>query len=403
MSVATGQDGAGSLKRRAAEAVAAAAPGLVALSHAIHADPELAFEEHRSAERVAGALEGSGFSVRRGIADLETAFEGVSGDGAFHIGVCAEYDALPGIGHACGHNAIAAAAVGAGIGLAAVASSLDMTVRVLGTPAEEGGGGKILMLERGAFDGLHAAMMVHPAPFDSVTFQCLALSHIDVYFEVGAGGHATMPTHGNAVDVLTAAWADLRALRSELPPTEAVDGVILDVGGLPNVVPPQTSMKYFLRAADRDALVALEAVVTEKLRAAADRGGAQLTLIPRSGRYSEFRHDPTLARHYEANARWLGRQFASAEECARIRPSTDMANVSLAVPSIHPLIGIDSLPAHNHSPAFAGCAISPAADKAVIDGAVALAWTAIDAATGDELRRSTPHAADTPATVESGS
>src|SRR5215472_395264 len=147
-------------------AVEGAASGLVDLSHRLHAHPELGFEEERACAWVGEALADAGFRVESGVAGVPTALVATAGSGPLVVGICAEYDALPSIGHACGHNVIAAAAVGAGIGLARVADDAGITVRVLGTPAEEGGGGKIVLLERGAFDGLHLAMMVHPSPYE---------------------------------------------------------------------------------------------------------------------------------------------------------------------------------------------------------------------------------------------
>src|SRR5256884_524697 len=154
--------------------------GLVQLSHRVHAANEIRFEERRSADMVAGALSDAGFQVETGVCGLETAFVATAGAGPLTIGICAEYDALPGIGHACGHNIIAGAAAGAGIALAGVADDLGITVRVLGTPAEESGGGKILMLDRGAFDGVHASMMVHPSPEEPAHPHCPALAHLPV-------------------------------------------------------------------------------------------------------------------------------------------------------------------------------------------------------------------------------
>ena len=170
------------LKETARRRVDEATGELVELSHRIHAAPELAFEEHRASAWTADALERAGLSVERGVCDLPTAFGATAGSGPLTLGICCEYDALPGVGHACGHNVIAAAAVGAGLALAGVADDLGLTVKVLGTPAEEGGGGKILMLERGGFAGVDAAMMVHPAPFETDRIGCLAVSQLEVHY-----------------------------------------------------------------------------------------------------------------------------------------------------------------------------------------------------------------------------
>ncbi|MEY2468145.1 MAG: hypothetical protein QOF21_843, partial [Actinomycetota bacterium] len=163
---------------------------LIELSHRIHADPELCFEEVHAAEWTAAELAEAGFTIETGVANLPTAFVATAGSGPFTVGICAEYDALPGVGHACGHNVIASAAVGAGLALAPLADELGITVKVFGTPAEEGGGGKILMLDAGVFDGVHAAMMVHPAPTELDRFPCLAVSHVDVHYH-GKSAHAS--------------------------------------------------------------------------------------------------------------------------------------------------------------------------------------------------------------------
>src|ERR1700728_1620400 len=164
------------------EAVRGRGVDLVELSHSIHAEPELAFAEHRSCAKTQTLLAERGFAITPRAGGLDTAFRADFGSGPLVVGVCAEYDALPEIGHACGHNIIAASAVGAGLALAAVADDIGMQVRILGTPAEEGGGGKILMLDRGAFEGVHAAMMVHPWPTERLTGSCLAVAHVDVRF-----------------------------------------------------------------------------------------------------------------------------------------------------------------------------------------------------------------------------
>src|SRR6059036_617596 len=169
-------------KAGARERFDAARDSLIALSHRIHAYPELGFEEERAAAWLSEALSNAGFAVETGICALPTAFIARAGTGPLHITICAEYDCLPGIGHACGHNIIAAMAVGAGVAAARVADEVGLTVSVVGTPAEERGGGKILLLERGAFAGVHAAMMVHPAPFDVVEPPVLAVSQFEVRF-----------------------------------------------------------------------------------------------------------------------------------------------------------------------------------------------------------------------------
>ncbi|RZL79540.1 MAG: amidohydrolase, partial [Rhodococcus sp. (in: high G+C Gram-positive bacteria)] len=200
-------------------ALAHATDEVVALSHSIHAEPELAFEEYRSVAKVLDTLRAHHFEIESGVAGIDTAFTASVGSGELVIGICAEYDALPEIGHACGHNMIAASAVGAALALAPVADALGITVRVLGTPAEETGGGKVLMLERGVFDDIGAALMVHPGPFDIVGATSLALADVAVKFTGRAAHASAAPEWGiNAGDAVTVAQVALGLIRQHLSP-----------------------------------------------------------------------------------------------------------------------------------------------------------------------------------------
>jgi len=362
---------------------------LVKLSHRIHAKPELAFEEERAAAWVAGALDTGGMSVVTGISDLPTAFVATAGSGPLHIAICAEYDALPDIGHACGHNVIAAAAVGAGLALAQVADDLGITVHVFGTPAEEGGGGKILMLQRGAFEGIHAAMMVHPYPTELPVMSCLAVSHIDVHYR-GRSAHASSyPERGvNAADAITVAQVAVGLLRQHIAGSDRIHGIVIKGGDAPNIVPAHTIGKWYIRARTMEELASLEPRVHRCFEAGAVATGCGMEIVSRSPIYSEMRADTELSVLYQANAEALGRVFPnlSHEERERASASTDMANVSLAIPTIHPMLGLDSLPAVNHQPEFAAYCVRPVADQALVDGATAMAWTVIDAATKSAVR-----------------
>jgi amidohydrolase len=381
----TGTEGA---KQAARTAVTGAAEELVGLSHRIHANPEIMFEEERSSRWVAEALDANGFSVELGICDLPTAFVASAGEGPLTVAICAEYDALPGVGHACGHNVIAAAAVGAGIALAPLADELGLTVKVLGTPAEEGGGGKILMLERGAFDGVNAAMMVHPAPVESTRMPCLAVSHVDVHY-TGKEAHASaFPEEGrNAADALTVAQVGIGLLRQHMGSSARVHGIVVKGGDVPNVVPSHTVGKWFIRERTLQELEALEGRVRGCFEAGALATGCEMTIEPRAPRYSEFHDDDELMIIYQRNAEAAGRRFPDLGDLiGRMMASTDMANISLAVPTIHPLLGLGSLPVVNHQPEFAAFCATPVADRAVVDGAVSMAWTTIDAATTDTTR-----------------
>ncbi|HLK12329.1 MAG TPA: M20 family metallopeptidase [Candidatus Binatia bacterium] len=359
---------------------------LIALSHRIHAHPELAFEEERAATWLCEALAAAGFAVERGVGGLPTAFVARAGTGPLHLAFCAEYDCLPGIGHACGHNLIAAIAVGAGLAAARVADDVGLTVSVVGTPAEESGGGKILLLERGAFGGVHAAMMVHPAPADVLAAPFLAMEQLRVRY-AGKEAHASaFPEHGiNAADALTVAQVAIGLLRQHLRSTDRVHGIVTKGGDAPNVVPASAAAEYYVRARSLDDLADVRARVTRCFEAGALATGATLDLAV-DAPYAEVHHDAELARVYRRNAEALGRNFPDLGPILdRTAGSTDMGNVSLALPAIHPLIGIASLPAVNHQPEFTAHCVTPVADRALLDGALALAWTAIDAATTPAL------------------
>jgi amidohydrolase len=373
------------VKQAARERVEQARDELVALSHRIHAHPELGFEEERACAWLCELLEGAGLEVERGVGDLPTAFAARAGSGPLHVVVCAEYDALPGVGHACGHNLIAAMAAGAGIGLAAVADDAGLRVTVLGTPAEEGGGGKILLLQRGAFAGAHAAMMVHPSPYEMAEMPVIAVTQFQVAY-TGKEAHAAAYPHlgVNAADALVVAQTAIGLLRQHLRPTDRVHGIVTRGGDVANVVPAHTTGTWMARAATIEQLGEVREKVARCFEAGALATGASLEIAEDHEPYAEMRHDHELSAAYRRNAEALGRSFAEAPD--RGPGSTDMGNVSLALPSIHPTIGIDALPAVTHQPEFSARCVTPAADRAVTDGAVAMAWTAIDAAGDGPLR-----------------
>jgi amidohydrolase len=358
---------------------------LVALSHRIHGLPELAYEEERAAAWMTEYLAGAGMAVEAGIHDIPTAFAARAGSGPLHITICAEYDALPGIGHACGHNLIAAMAAGAGVALARLADDAGLSVTVLGCPAEEAGnaGGKILLLERGAFADTHAAMMVHPAPVDVAQPKFLAAAKFDVRY-TGKEAHASAsPELGiNAADALTVAQVAIGLLRQHIRPTDRIHGITTVGGAAPNVIPAHTAATYMARAETLDAVRELAPRVIHCFEAGALATGATLEIAGGDRPYAQVLHHPELAAHYERNAVALGRTLTEVPSSA----STDMGNVSLVIPSIHPLIGINSLPAVNHQPEFTAACILPDADQALYDGALAMAWTALDLAADAPLR-----------------
>ncbi len=360
---------------------------LVALSHAIHADAETAFEEFVSSERVATALSDRGFTVEVGVADLPTAFTAEIGSGSLVIGLCAEYDALAGVGHACGHNIIAASAVGAAAALAPLVDDLDVTIRVLGTPAEEGGSGKIYMLRAGSFDGLHAAMMVHPAPYDGRYIEALAAQAFTVDY-TGRSSHASAaPELGiNAADALTIAQVAIGLLRQHVRPVDRIHGIVTHAGDAANVIPDHASGRWYGRSTTLDDLSELLERVQRCFEAGAVATGTTLKLREPHPARSEFRDATRLSAMYLRAAADLGRDFTVFDRRGPIRGSTDMANVSLVMPAIHPMIGIDAGGASLHSREFAARAISGSADRAVRDGAVGLARTVVGAAVAEAVR-----------------
>ena len=360
-------------------------PELVELSHRIHAHPEIKWEEERASAWLGDALAGYGFTVESGICDLPTAFQARVGSGPLHVVVCAEYDALPGIGHACGHNIIAATAVGAGVALAEVADDLGLTVRVMGTPAEEGGGGKILLLKGGAFDGAHLAMMTHPAPIDIAQWPIIAAQQFRIRY-TGKEAHASaFPELGrNAADALTVAGVAVGLLRQHIHAGDRVHGIVTNGGDAPNIVPAHTEAEYIIRGATVADFEIMRERVMRCFEAGALATGTTLEVMPRHEPYAEMHHDADIAAAYRRNAEALGRTFPVYD--SRAAGSTDMGNVSLAIPSIHPAIGIESLPAVNHQPEFTAHCVTPTADRAVRDGALAMAWAAVDCATGEAVR-----------------
>ena len=377
------------LKHDACAAIDARRSLLLDVSHEIHAHPELAFEEHRAAALLVRTLRDAGLEVEAPAHGLATAFVSRSGTSGPTVALLAEYDCLPGIGHACGHNVIATAALGAGLALAALGERLPGRVRVLGTPAEETGCGKELLARAGAFDGVDAALMVHPASVDLVTMPTLALAEVDVRYR-GRAAHASgMPERGiNALDALVTAYQAIAQLRQHIKPTERVHGIFTEAGEAPNVVPERAAGRFYVRARDAAELAPLKRRVEGCFRAGAEATGASAEIHWREPDYLELRTSWPLAERYRANAESLGRAFFPIE---KLPPSalgtTDMGNVSHRVPAIHPMIAAAPIHCSIHHAEFAEHAGAPSGDAAAIDGAKALAMTALDFLLDADLRR----------------
>lgn len=369
-------------KQQAEETVQALMPGLVETNRWMYENPELGYEEEQTSAHLVGILAGSGFQVEYPAYGLDTAFVARAGSAGPEVVICAEMDALPGVGQACGHNIIATAAMGAGIALAPLAEELGIRVTVLGTPAEEKYGGKVDLLQAGAFSGAAAAMMIHPAPFDAVDPNVIAVARWQVdYF--GKTAHASaFPERGiNALDAFVQAYVSISTLRQAMLPTDKVHGVISKGGEAANIVPDHTRSEWYVRARTRDRLDQLMAKVRACFEGAAAATGCRLEITPTGHPYTELLSDPLLVEIYAANSAALGRpMLRGADLPPSMAGSTDMGNVSLVVPTIHPMLDIRAGEAVNHQPEFAEATVTAEAEKAIFDGAVSMAWTVIDLA-----------------------
>ena len=375
------------LKDEACRRIDAERNALVALSRRIHAQPELKFEERRAAAWLSEYLSEQGFAVEREAYGLETAFAARFGTGAPQIAILCEYDALPGIGHACGHNIIAAAGAGAGAGVRDLLAHTGGSIVVLGTPAEEGGGGKIIMARRGAFKDVAAAMMVHPAGVDLVAMTVLAVSELKVEYRGRAAHASAFPHKGvNALDALVTAYSAIAQLRQHIRPSERIHGIITDGGQAPNIVPERAAGLFMVRAATEHRLLKLRQRVNACFEAGALATGATLEITQASEDYSDMLTNQLMAESYAANLARLGRQVHALDPYSAVAGSTDMGNVSKIVPSIHPMIAVSPPGVPLHSADFTGWSGSDRGDQGVIDGAKAMAMTALDILCQPDLR-----------------
>lgn len=366
-------------KQRVCEKIDRLTPLLIEVSHEIHSNPELGFDEHLAHDLLSAAAEREGMEVERAACGMETAFIAEAGTAGPTIAVMCEYDALPGIGHACGHNVIAAAGLGAGIAAAGLADELAGRIVLAGTPAEEGGGGKVHMLRDGAFEGVDAAMMIHPAQFDLTSMTTVAIQRLVVEYHGRAAHAAASPENGrNALDAAVIGYTAVAALRQHIRVDERVHGIFTDGGDQPNIVPAHTSMEWYVRARDLDALDELRSRVLAALEAGAAATGCTMTHDWLDPAYADLRTNPVLAELYRANAISLGRDVAAPGGGTQVVGSTDMGNISYAMPAIHPMIAIAPEGVSIHSVEFAGYARGEQGDRGVVDGAKAMAMTILD-------------------------
>lgn len=362
-----------------------AAAELESISRWMYENPELAHQEHESSARLAAFLEKSGFDVEYPAYGLETSFAARLGTAGPHVVICAEYDALPGVGHACGHNIIATSALGAGYALAPLVDELGIRLTVLGTPAEEMYGGKIDLIEAGAFADAAAALMVHPSPADVVDPLVIAVAHIDVHYRGKAAHASAYPQEGiNALDAAVQGYVNVSTLRQHIYPSDRVHGIIAQGGDAANIIPEYTRSVWYVRALTRKRLDELLPRVIACFEAAATATGCELEVEHVSPPFDELITNPVMGDLFAANSAALGRPMLRGSDLPSSQTgSTDMGNVSLVVPTIHPMLSINSLPAVNHQKEFAAKTITDDGVAAIRDGAVAMAWTVIDLAEGD--------------------
>ena len=367
------------LKARVAAAVEAARDEIIDLSHRIHANPEPAFEEHQAATWIAEVLVEHGFDVEHPAGSLATAIRatrpgGRSGDGP-RIGILAEYDALPGLGHGCGHNTMAASGVGAAIALASVAEDLPGEIVFLGTPAEERGSGKQIMIDDGLFAGIDAALLYHPCDRNHVESHPLASEDVDVVF-TGLQSHAAAdPWKGrNALDALITLFNSVGLWRQQLKPSSRVHGIIREGGTAANIIPDRTSAWFMLRSDDQAYYDEMKARFTQMCEAAALATGTTVEVTV-SGGATTMRNNRVLAERFRANMAAYGIADMGDDPNAG---STDMANVSWVCPTIHPDLAICDEGVPGHSILFRDAAATPRADETTLLAATLVAQTAIE-------------------------
>lgn len=366
------------LKLKAKDAVELQRQQLVQLSLSIHDNPELGFEEEKASAWLTDYLEGCGFQVERGIAGLATAFRATYGRGSPRIALLAEYDALPKVGHGCGHNIIGVSAVGAGVASKSIIDQLGGSILVVGTPGEEGLGGKIDMVKAGAFDGIDVAMIIHPNNLNMVTIQALAASTLEVEF-FGLPAHAAGQPHKgiNALEAMVIAFTSINSLRQHIREEARVHGIITDGGEAPNIVPAHSAATFLIRAPENEYLDELKGKILNCFTGASIASGARLEYRWRDTTYAPMKNNVTLAQLFGQNLESLGRQVVPFDPRFGFG-STDMGNVSQLLPSIHPMIAIASPGVSIHTPEFATAAASEAGHEGLMDAAKAMAMTVAD-------------------------
>jgi len=377
------------LKRQVSDDIDRRSSDLVEISRQIHAHPETNFEEHFAHKILTDYIADQKLSVERGAYDLDTAFDvSIKGGAGPTVAVLCEYDALPGIGHACGHNIIATAGLGAGIALSSVVEQCGGNLRLMGTPAEEGGGGKIEMARKGAFESVDAAMMVHPADADLARMNAIAIQHLMVKFH-GLAAHAAVSPHKgkNALDAAVLGYMNIAALRQHILPTERIHGIFTNSGEKPNIVPRETEMDWYVRSPTIETLQPLKERVTKCLEAGAMAAGCTVSFDWKGNTFADLIDNVPLLESYIRNAESFGRKMTTEFLPGTGGGSTDMGNISYLVPSIHPMLQVAPSGVSLHSAAFADHTKGEEANRAISDGAKIMAMTAIDMWVSEALQR----------------
>ena len=368
------------LKQSVCRDVDARTKDLVSISHQLHEKPETNFEEYFAHKILTDYIADSKVNVTRGAFELDTAFDvRIEGGDGPTVAVLCEYDALPGIGHACGHNIIATAGLGAGLALSAVAEQCGGNLALMGTPAEEGGGGKIEMARKGAFRNIDAAMMIHPADADLARMNAIAIQNLFVKFH-GLAAHAAVSPHKgkNALDAAVLGYMNVAALRQHILPTERIHGIFTNSGEKPNIVPRETEMDWYVRSPTIETLQPLRERVAKCLEGGAMAAGCTVTFDWKKNTFADLVDNVPLLESYIRNAEQFGRQMTSEFLPGPGGGSTDMGNISYLVPSIHPMMQVAPSGVSLHSAAFADYTKGEEATRAIVEGAKIMAMTAID-------------------------
>jgi amidohydrolase len=376
--IVTSQRDIPSLKQRVQTEVDRLTPDLLATSRFLHANPELAYEEHKAAEHLTSIVAQHGFAVTRGVASLPTAFVARTGAGSPRIAFLAEYDALPGLGHACGHNLIGTASLGAALAVKAVLNLAPGEILLVGCPAEEKGGGKIPLVESGIFAGTDAAMLVHPSNRTEMVKLALGMRELTVEFFGKASHAAASPEKGiNALDAVVLAYNGVSVLRQQVRTDARIHGIITHGGQAPNIIPDYAAARFYVRALDLPYLEELNRRVVACFEAAAQATGCRAKVTSAGKDYHPYKPVYSLAELFQRNLESLGESVDQGPVDKELG-STDVGNVSQVVPTIQPMLQISSREVTCHMAAFAEAAISEAGHRGMLLSAKAMAMTAVD-------------------------